>query len=58
MSKLIVFVFILSKYCVKIHSLFISRSLSSRAVKLAEKINLNFVLKYYQYSNLKGVISV
>ncbi len=25
---------------------------------MAEKLNLNFVLKYYQYSNLKGIISV
>ncbi len=25
---------------------------------MAEKLNSNFVLKYYQYSNLKGIISV
>ncbi len=30
----------------------------TRAVKLAEKLNSNFVLKYYQYLNLKGIISV
>ncbi len=29
-----------------------------RAVKLAEKLNSNFVLKYYLYLNLKGIISV
>ncbi len=28
------------------------------AVKLAEILHSNFVLKYYQYSNLKGIISV
>ncbi len=30
----------------------------SRADKMAEKLNSNFVLKYYLYSNLKGIISV
>ncbi len=25
---------------------------------MAEKLNSNFVPKYYQYSNLKGIISV
>ncbi len=29
-----------------------------RAVKMAEKLNSNFVPKYYQNSNLKGIISV
>ncbi len=33
-------------------------SLYSRAANMAEKLNSNFVLKYYQYSNLKGIISV
>lgn len=27
------------------------QAVSSRAVKIAEKLNLNFVLKYYQYPN-------
>ncbi len=29
-----------------------------RAVKLAEKLNSNFLLKYYTNSNLKGINSV
>ncbi len=32
--------------------------MSGRAVKLAEKLNSNFVLKYHQYLNLKCIISV
>ncbi len=31
------------------------RLLSCRAVKMAEKLNLNFALKYDQYSNYIGI---
>ncbi len=33
-------------------------SVCTRAVKMAENLNSNFVLKYLQCSNLKGIISV
>uniref|UniRef100_A0A671Q8D3 ELAV-like protein 2 n=1 Tax=Sinocyclocheilus anshuiensis TaxID=1608454 RepID=A0A671Q8D3_9TELE len=32
-------------------------TMAIRAVKMAEKLHLNFALKYYRYSNLRGIIS-